>query len=100
MAQHHVSIVLNGHEHNYQRWQPLDGSGSPSPTGITEFVVGGGGHGVQEITKVDNRVAFTHSGNPDVLGALKLSLNGKEAHYEFLNITGAVLDSGTVTCNK
>ena len=44
MAQHGVDIVLTGHDHDYQRWKPLDENGNPSVTGITEFVVGGGGH--------------------------------------------------------
>ena len=56
MAQHGVDIVLTGHDHDYQRWVPLDGNinnlspngiGNPSSTGMTEFVAGGGGHGIQ-----------------------------------------------------
>ena len=31
MAQYGVSIVLNGHDHDYQRWVPLDANGQPSP---------------------------------------------------------------------
>ena len=51
MAQDGVSIVLNGHDHDYQRWVPLDGNGNPSATGITEFVAGGAGHGLQTISR-------------------------------------------------
>ena len=51
LAQNGVSIVLNGHDHDYQRWVPLDGNGQPSPKGITEFVAGGGGHGIQKLSK-------------------------------------------------
>ena len=38
-----VSVVLSGHNHDYERFMPLDGSGNPDPTGVTEFVVGTGG---------------------------------------------------------
>jgi len=41
LAQYNVPIVLNGHDHDYQRWVPLDGNGQPKPNGITEFVAGG-----------------------------------------------------------
>src|SRR6266498_718662 len=42
LAQHHVTTVLNGHDHDYQRWVPLDGSGNPNTSGVTEFVGGSG----------------------------------------------------------
>ena len=38
-----ASIVLAGHNHDYERFEPLDANGSPSPTGVQEFVVGTGG---------------------------------------------------------
>jgi hypothetical protein len=38
-----VDVVLNGHEHDYERFVPLDASGAPDPGGITQVVVGTGG---------------------------------------------------------
>ena len=70
-----MEIVLNGHDHTYQRWVPLNGSGQPSATGITEFVVGGSGHGLQTIKTSDTRVAYSTDANPTAFGALKLVLN-------------------------
>ncbi len=69
-----MPIVLNGHDHDYQRWVPLDGSGQPSPTGITEFVAGGGGHGLQTIVTTDTRVAYSNDLNPAAFGVLLLQL--------------------------
>src|SRR5258706_3110889 len=40
MAQYGVDIVLNGHDHTYQHWVPLDGNRQPDPNGITQFVAG------------------------------------------------------------
>ncbi len=57
LVQDKVDIVLNGHDHDYQRWKPLDGAGNVNLTsGITEFIAGGGGHSIQSATKSDNRL--------------------------------------------
>ncbi len=82
MAQHGVDIVLNGHDHDYQRWMPLDGNGNPSPNGITEFVAGGAGHSMQTITGSDSRVVYSNSTKPDAFGVLLLQLNPKGANFK------------------
>ena len=98
MAQHGVDIVLNGHDHDYQRWVPLDGNGNPSPNGITEFVAGGAGHSMQTITGSDSRVAYSNSMNPGAFGVLLLQLNSKGANFSYQSINGSVLDSGVIPC--
>jgi chitodextrinase len=100
LAQYDVPIVLNGHDHDYQRWVPLDGSGNPSPTGVTEFVAGMGGHGLQSIANSDPRVAFWDDTNPQAFGVLTLTLNASGANFEYVNTSGAILDSGVVPCNE
>ena len=100
MAQYGVSIVLNGHDHDYQRWVPLDGNGNPSPTGITEFVAGGAGHGLQTIIQSDYRVAFSDDLNPEAFGVLKMVLNSAGVNFEYINSSGVTLDSGVVSCAK
>ncbi len=98
MAQHKVEIVLNGHDHTYQRWVPLNDAGQPSAVGITEFVVGASGHGTQTIKKTDARVAYSIDTNPTAFGALSLVLNASGAAFNYKNISGTVLDSGTIPC--
>ncbi len=98
MVQHKVEIVLNGHDHTYQRWIPLDGAGQSSSQGITEFVVGASGHGTQTIKKTDNRVAYSIDTNPTAFGALSLVLNSGGASFNYKNTSGTVLDSGTIPC--
>ena len=100
MAQDGVTLVLNGHDHDYQRWVPLDGNGNPSPTGITEFVAGGAGHGLQTIATTDSRVAFSDDLNPEAFGALKLALSTSGAAFSYINSSGTILDSGVVPCDK
>ena len=38
-----VDVVLNGHDHLYERFDKQDSAGRPSPTGIRQFTVGTGG---------------------------------------------------------
>ena len=98
MAQNNVSIVLNGHDHDYQRWVALDANGQPSPSGITEFVAGGGGHGTQTILNSDSRVVYSNDLSPQAFGALKLALNPGGASFAYINSSGIILDSGVVPC--
>jgi Bacterial Ig domain/Calcineurin-like phosphoesterase len=95
LAKNNVALVLNGHDHDYQRWVPLDGNGNPSPNGVTEFVVGSGGHGHQSRRSTDSRLAasdFTH------FGALRLALGSSGAGYQFVTTGGTTIDSGSIPC--
>jgi len=99
LAQHGVDLVLTGHDHNYQRWKPLDGTGSVDPAGMTQFVVGTGGHGIRNFIRSDDRLAKGFDTAPYALGALRLELNQDGAAYQFINIQGLTLDSGAVACS-
>ncbi len=92
--------MLNGHDHDYQRWVPLDGKGQPSPNGITEFIAGGGGHGLQKIQGTDSRVAYSNDLNPEAFGALELKLNPGGADFSYINEKNGILDSGVIPCQK
>jgi len=75
-----VTIVLNGHDHDYQRWVPLDADGNPSPNGVTEFVSGAGGHGHQSGVSTDSRLAASDFTD---FGALRLALGSSGAGYSY-----------------
>lgn len=91
-----ADLVLNGHEHHYERWAPMDQSGQPSATGIREIVVGTGGkaHGSVVTPGVSGLEAFdgTH------FGVLRVTLRPRSYQWAFTGEGGAVLDSGTTTC--
>ena len=90
LTQHGVDLVLTGHEHNYQRWQPLNGSGALDPLGPTQFVVGTGGHELMTFGTSDSRVAKRVSFRD---GALRLTLGSTGASFAFVDTAGN--DRGT-----
>jgi hypothetical protein len=83
----HAAIVVNGHEHDMQRFKPIDR--------IVEFVSGAGGHSHYDIDRGDRRVAF---GNDRDWGALRLELTRETARYAFVADDGRTLDSGAIGC--
>ena len=97
LAKARVTLVLNGHDHSYQRFTPLDAAGNPSPTGITQMIVGSGGHGHQEQATTDARMVASDFTN---FGALKLKLYPTSATFAFESANGSVVDSGLLPCRS
>jgi 3',5'-cyclic AMP phosphodiesterase CpdA len=82
-----ATIVVNGHEHDMQRFRPRDG--------ITQFVSGAGGHGLYSVDRSRQGLAYA---NDNQFGALRLELSPGLARYRFVSVVGRVLDSGNVRC--
>jgi acid phosphatase type 7 len=83
----HARIVVAGHEHDMQRFQPIGG--------ITEFVSGAGGHGRYAVRRRDRRLAFADDSH---FGALRLRLTPGHAAAAFVAADGRVLDRAGVRC--
>jgi hypothetical protein len=47
--QHHVTLILNGHDHVYARFAPMDPAGNADPKGPREFIVGTGGESLDVV---------------------------------------------------
>jgi hypothetical protein len=93
-----ADIVLNGHEHNYQRYGKQDPAGNASQNGIREFVVGTGGK--SHYALLDAKDANFEFGNSTDFGVLKLRLHDDSYAWEFVATNGTVLDAGgPVPCN-
>jgi len=95
LAQNHVTLVVNGHDHDYQRWVPLDANGSPSAAGVTEIVDGSGGHGLQSQVTTDARLAASDFTD---FGALRVALGTAGLGYQFVSTAGKTVDSGSIAC--
>jgi acid phosphatase type 7 len=54
----HADLVLNGHDHLYARYRPLDPSGNSDPrNGIREFIVGTGGETLDTVVTANSSTA-------------------------------------------
>jgi hypothetical protein len=97
LVSHGGVLVLNGHDHDYQRWTPLDWNGQPNTNGVTEIVAGMGGHGLQQAVTTDSRLVFSDFSH---FGALKLQLGAASASFSYISTDGVTRDSGTIPCNQ
>jgi acid phosphatase type 7 len=93
-----VDVVLNGHDHNYQRFAPQDPQGRADPEdGIREFVVGTGGRSNYQISQP---IVNTEVYNDDTYGVLELTLHPKSYEWEFVPVEGeSFTDSGAAQCH-
>lgn len=92
-----ADIILNGHEHNYQRYAKQNPDGKAASNGIREFIVGSGGRG---LTALGQRDPNFEVGNDRDFGVLKLTLAPSSYSWQFVGVGGRVLDSGgPVACN-
>jgi acid phosphatase type 7 len=91
-----ADVVLNGHDHNYQRFAPMSPSGAQAADGIREFVVGTGGAKLYAVTQIANLEFF----NDTTWGVIKLTLNSSSYDWQFISVGGAVMDSGSASCHN
>jgi 3',5'-cyclic AMP phosphodiesterase CpdA len=97
LYEYEVDVVLNGHDHNYERFalQNPDGQADPE-RGIRQFVVGTGGTSLRDeaTVRLNSEVR-----NFEAHGVLKLTLRPTSYDWEFVPITGATFtDKGSAAC--
>jgi hypothetical protein len=105
----HVDIVLSGHNHDYERFEPIGVTPQSTskyqdpvldPNGIREFVVGTGGknhYGFGTQPPLAGQVVR----NSDTYGVLKLTLHPSSYDWSFVNDpgSGSFTDSGSGACH-
>ena len=92
-----VEVYLAGHAHDYERFAPMDGSGTASPTGVREIVVGTGG---ADLFPFDHVVASSEVRNSTAHGVLELTLYPDHYEWRFLPVAGqSFTDAGEGTCH-
>lgn len=98
LAQGGVDLVLNGHEHHYERFLPMNASGAVDTlNGMEEIIVGTGGGG---LTGIRSR----HAPNSAIQiqghwGVLIATLGTGEYRTSFIDIRGQVWDPSGRKCH-
>jgi len=93
-----AELVLNGHEHLYERFAPQTPDAVADPErGIRQFTVGTGGRSLYELGR---RKANSEVVNNQTFGVLQLTLNVAGYSWEFLPVAGGTFtDRGTGVCH-
>ncbi len=101
-----VDIQLNGHDHDYQRFYPINPSGvRDDAKGITTFVAGIGAQagrtGSQtSIAQAASAVYKDAFPGGMAIGVIQFTLHASSADYVTYDANdGSVVDQGTVTCH-
>ena len=96
LYQYGADVVLNAHDHDYERFAPQNANGQADPRGIREFVAGTGG-GV--LYPVISRKPNSEAQNSNTWGVLKLTLHAFSYDWEFIPVAGQTFrDSGSANC--
>ena len=92
-----AELVINGHEHHYERFAEMDANGARTSSGLREIVVGTGGRSLYEfgspLPASEVRLAFTS-------GILKLTLHPDSYDWDFIPVAGSTFtDQGRTPCH-
>ena len=89
----HADIVINGHDHDYERFALQSPSGAADPNGIREFVSGTGGAGQRPFGTIRANSQVRSTGT---FGVLQLTLHASSYSWQFIPVAGKTFtDSGT-----
>ncbi len=92
-----VDVVLNGHEHHYERFMPQSPAGIVDTIkGIEEIIVGTGGGKLRGLRRPAPNSVFEVHG---YFGVLKLSVGAGEYRSAFIGADGKLWDTGAGKCH-
>jgi acid phosphatase type 7 len=90
-----ADLVLSGHEHFYESFEPLDAGRHPKPVGIREFVVGTGGATLKDLSFSTGHRVFAREH-----GVLELDLDPDRYRWTFHTVKGTTPDRGEASCRN
>jgi 3',5'-cyclic AMP phosphodiesterase CpdA len=98
LVEFRADVLVSGHDHDYERFAPLNVGGNFDPVGgVREFVVGTGGAFLTDFLILKAHSEMRHSTH----GVLKLTLHPQSYDWEFLPATGGTpLDRGHTACHR
>lgn len=92
---HGVDLALAGHDHDYERFAPMNAAGEQVSGGIISFVVGTGG---RSFYHTNTHVRGSQYFRSDKFGVLLLKLGSDDVSWSFRTTGGRVRDAGTAAC--
>jgi len=96
LYEYRADVVLNGHDHSYERFGLQNPSGQADLNGIREFVVGTGGNGLRSFPTIQPN---SEKRNDTSWGVLKLTLHATSYDWQFIPIAGQTFtDVGSGNC--
>lgn len=84
-------LAIAGHNHVYERFARMNGSGALDARGMRQFVAGTGGNGLYTVRRAAGEEAYQYTKH----GVLYLELATTRYSWKFLATDGQVMDSGT-----
>jgi hypothetical protein len=97
LAEAGAEVVINGHEHLYERFAPQTADGVADPRGIRQFTVGTGGAGLYPFGPP---AANSEVRDGSTFGVLKLTLHPESYEWEFVPAAGGSFrDAGRAECH-
>ena len=91
-----ADVVLNGHDHDYERFYRQTPRGVFSVNGIREFVVGTGGKSLRAFSTIRRNSAARSSSS---FGILRLTLRPTGYGWRFVPANGSFADQGSTSCH-
>ncbi len=90
-----AEVILNGHDHLYERFARQTADGRPDPVGgIRQFTAGTGGAELYSFV----RAAPNSEARLMEFGVVRLTLRPAQVNWEFMTLNGAAVDTGLDTC--
>lgn len=91
-----ASVLLTGHDHDYERFAPMDSDGVPNRRrGLRSFTVGTGGARLYKTHLARKNSEFWDNKS---WGILRLALFADRYEWAFLTVDGQILDAGAGAC--
>ncbi len=94
-----MDVVVNGHDHDYERFAKQTDTAVASDTGVRLFVAGMGGKEERTFGDVDERAKHSQV-RARTAGVLQLTLNPTSYDWKLRSIPGeTATDSGSTACH-
>ena len=90
-----VDVIVNGHDHLYERFGKQDVDGRSDGRGIRQFIAGTGGAQLYDFMRITPNSQVRIKSH----GVLRLTLSPSAYEWAFLDVAGGITDAGSDGCH-